>query len=95
MAIHELGYYLGIGLVNIVNTFNPELIIIHGAMTELGEPLLARLYREIQTRALPTPASRVEIKFSTLKQDANILGAGALVLKELFDSPAYLFSAER
>lgn len=95
LAIHELGYYLGIGLVNIVNTFNPELIIIHGAMTELGEPLLARLYREIQTRALPTPASRVEIKFSTLKQDANILGAGALVLKELFDSPAYLFSAER
>ncbi|WP_047151822.1 ROK family transcriptional regulator [Aneurinibacillus tyrosinisolvens] len=92
MAIDELGKYLGVGITNLVNAMNPELIVIHGEMVNLGQPLLQRIEREIQQRALPVPKARVRIKFSELGREANIIGSGALVLQELFNDPEYLFS---
>lgn len=83
----ELATYLGIGLANVVNTFNPELVILYGEMTKLGKPFLEKIEAEIKERALPIPASRVEVKKSKLADDANIIGSCALVLKEFFENP--------
>ncbi len=88
VAIDELGTYLGIGLANIINTFNPELIIIHGEMTALGEPLMMKIKEEIRRRSFPISAKRVKIKKSRLTDEAQLLGAGALVLKEFFENPS-------
>lgn len=93
IAIEDLGKYLGVGIANIVNMLNPELLVVQGEFACLGEALLERIRAEVKARALPTPASRVRIAFSELGEDANIMGAGALVLKELFDHPLYLFSS--
>jgi N-acetylglucosamine repressor len=91
-AIHELGKYLGLGIVNTVNTFNPEMVIIHGSITELGEKLIIEIDKWVKEKALPTAGSRVKIKFSKLGYNAHIIGAGALVIKEMFDQPEYLFN---
>ncbi|MDQ0338303.1 putative NBD/HSP70 family sugar kinase [Caldalkalibacillus uzonensis] len=93
IAIYDLGTYLGIGIANLVNTFNPELVIIHGEMSCLGERLLEHIRYEMHMRALPIPAARVNLKFSKLGRNANIMGAGALVLKELFENPECLFNS--
>jgi N-acetylglucosamine repressor len=92
MAIYDLGKYLGIGISNLVNILNPELVIIHGEMSKIGGRLIEQIERHIQLRALPVPKARVQVKFSELGEMENIIGSGALVLKELFDNPEYLFS---
>jgi N-acetylglucosamine repressor len=91
IAIEELGKYLAIGIANIVNMLNPSSIIIHGEMKILGSLLLEEITKWVQKAALPVPASRVQIKFSKLGDNAHIIGAGALCIKELFESPDELF----
>ncbi|WP_409345011.1 ROK family protein [Paenibacillus sp. MBLB4367] len=90
-AIDELGDYLAVGLGNIVNLFNPELIVIHGEMTMLGERLLGRVRQSMQGKALPAAASRAEIRFTGFGEHANLIGAGSLAWKEAFDQPELLF----
>ncbi|ALS23007.1 MULTISPECIES: ROK family transcriptional regulator [Paenibacillus] len=91
LAIEDLGKYLGIGIANLVNSINPELIIIHGEMIHLGERLITEIEKQIQQRALPVPKERVRVIFSKLGPKANLIGSCALVLKELFDNPELLF----
>jgi predicted NBD/HSP70 family sugar kinase/biotin operon repressor len=93
LAINELGEYLGVGIANLVNSFNPELLIIHGEMNSLGKGLIIEIEKQIQIRALPVPKEKVRVIFSKLGGKANLIGAGGLVLKELFDNPEYLFSS--
>jgi predicted NBD/HSP70 family sugar kinase len=89
-AINELGDYLAVGLGNIVNLFNPELIVIHGEMTMLGEPLLSRVRQSLLGRALPAAAARADIRFTGFGEHANLIGAGSLAWRETFDEPELL-----
>jgi N-acetylglucosamine repressor len=95
IAVYNLGRYLGLGIVNIVNTFNPEMVIIHGTVTDLGEKLRIRIESYVKEKALPIPGSRVKIKFSDLGNNAHIIGAGALILMEMFDRPELLFHSKQ
>ncbi|MFD0693803.1 ROK family transcriptional regulator [Paenibacillus sp. GCM10027628] len=91
IAIKELGEFLAIGIVNLVNIFNPNSINIHGEMKMLGQPLLEEVKIRVRQKALPAPAKRVRIDFSKLGDHAHVIGAGALCVKELFESPDELF----
>lgn len=79
--ISRLGYYLGIGLVNLVNIFNPELILIGGGVAKMGDLLLQPAIKIVKERAFSTPAATVEIKPALLGDDSGILGAVAFVLE--------------
>lgn len=79
--ISRLGYYLGIGLVNLVNIFNPELILIGGGVAKTGDLLLQRAIKVVKERAFSTLANAVEIKPALLGDDSGILGAVAFVLE--------------
>ena len=50
-VIDRAAYYLGIGLVNIVNIFNPEMIIIGGGMAEMGEMIIGPGRKMVAERA--------------------------------------------
>jgi len=77
----RLGYYLGIGLVNLVNIFNPELILIGGGVAKMGDLLLQPAIKVVKERAFSTPANAVEIKPALLGDDSGLLGAVAFVLE--------------
>lgn len=79
--ISRLGYYFGIGLVNLVNIFNPELILIGGGVAKMGDLLLQPAIKIVKERAFSTPAATVEIKPALLGDDSGILGAVAFVLE--------------
>ena len=79
--ISRLGYYLGVGLVNLVNIFNPELILIGGGVAKTGDLLLQPAIKVVKERAFSTPANAVEIKPALLGDDSGILGAVAFVLE--------------
>jgi len=81
--ISRLGYYFGIGLVNLVNIFNPELILIGGGVAKMGDLLLRPAIEVVKERAFATPANAVEIRPALLGDDSGVLGAVAFVLDNL------------
>jgi glucokinase len=79
--ISRLAYYFGIGLVNLVNIFNPELILIGGGVAKMGDLLLQPAINLVRQRAYVTLAYDVEIKPALLGDDSGVLGAVAFVLE--------------
>ena len=79
--ISQTGYYLGVGLVNLVNIFNPQLILIGGGLSRMGQMLLEPATKMVRERAYELPAGAVRIELAQLGADAEALGAAALVLE--------------
>ena len=79
-AIELTGEYLGYGLVSLANALDPDLIIIGGGLSELGDLLLDPARRVLKEHALPGPAT-CKVVPAQLGLDAAIVGAASLVIK--------------
>jgi predicted NBD/HSP70 family sugar kinase len=65
--LSDAGLYLGIGITNLINLLNPELVILGGRLAETaGKWLLPSITRTIQERAMRGPASQARIELSEL-----------------------------
>jgi len=71
--------YVGVGIANVINTFEPEVICIGGGVSNQGEVLLApvRAYAENETKNITT-GKFPKICACTLHNDAGVIGAAAL-----------------
>jgi len=74
-AINWSATNLGVGLVNVVNIFNPEMIIIGGGVSNFGELLLEPARKVVGERAFPYLAQMVKIVRAKLGDDAGVIGA--------------------
>jgi glucokinase-like ROK family protein len=82
-VFEKTAHALGAGIANLVNLFNPELIIIGGwAGLLIGEALLEDIIRFARQYALPLSGARLQIGLSQFGQDAICMGAACLVLEE-------------
>lgn len=79
--IDKAANYLGIGLANLANIFNPELIIVGGGMSRLGDMLLEPARRVVRERAFQLPAQSLSIVPSQLGDNAGVLGAAMYVFQ--------------
>ena len=79
-----VGEDLGVGIVSLVNIFNPELVVIGGGAAETGELLLEPARRVVAERALQPQRDEVRIVAAHHGPDAGVLGAAALAMTELF-----------
>ncbi len=82
--MEETGEYLGTGVANIINLFNPELVIIGGGVTRAGDLIFEPLKKAVQKRAFSVSAKVAKIIPVSLGKDCTVIGAAALVLKEMF-----------
>jgi len=80
--ITEAATYLGIGLVNVVNIFNPEMIILAGGVAELGDLLLDPAWRIVKERAFPVSTQVVRIVTAELGDEAAVRGAAVFALEQ-------------
>lgn len=78
----EAGRYLGIGIANVINIFNPEMVVLGGGMVNAGDLILAPARAEARKRSLSGLFEQVEIRQATLGERAGRLGAAALVFHE-------------
>lgn len=85
--IQGAGFYLGIALVNLVNIFNPQLIIIGGGLSNMGEMLLGPARQLVHERAFALPAETVRIEVAQLGERAGALGAIVGVWDRLLVAP--------
>jgi glucokinase len=82
--VMDTAYYLGIGIVSLMNTIDPSSVVLGGAMTfgghnsPLGRRFLERIREEVRRRAFPIPAQQTTIDYATLGSDAGYIGAAGL-----------------
>jgi len=79
-AIRELAHYLAIGIANLINAFNPEMVIIGGGLSNMRELIVSPVKKEFKKYALSLPAKSVRIVRAKLGTKAGVLGAAALCL---------------
>ena len=78
--VSQAATYLGIGMANLVNIFNPEIIIIGGGMSKMGDMLFDPLRRTVEERAFRLPGNMVQIVPSKLGDDVSLLGAAICLM---------------
>jgi glucokinase len=81
--IYRTAFYLGIGLVNAVNIFNPEMIVIGGGMADLGDMLIAPGRRMIAERAFSVSSGTVRVETAQLGNEAGVYGAAAFIIDHI------------
>ena len=81
--ISRTARYLGIGLVNVVNIFNPQLVLIGGGVSRMGSLLLDPAIEVVKERAFKVSSQAVRIEVARLGDDAASLGAVALVAEQI------------
>jgi predicted NBD/HSP70 family sugar kinase len=86
-VLNEVGRYLGIGIANLINIFNPGLVVLGGVLSPAGPYLLRRAQQEVNVRALAAPRKGVEIIVSTFKFDACVMGGVSLILRRILGDP--------
>lgn len=83
--IEEYSSLLSILSINLVNTLNPESIIIGGQLVQYCPPLAGMLQEKIHKDLLSVPAEAVKVKAAVNGNGGVVLGAASLVLYELFE----------
>jgi glucokinase len=71
------GFYLGIGVANLITVISPRMVIIGGGVAQAGELLLHPLRRTVVDRVRLTPMDHVQIVRAQLGTDAGLVGAAA------------------
>jgi len=82
-AIALVGERLGLGMVSLVNIFNPEVIAIGGGAVAAGDLLLGPAREVVETQALPSMRNAVRIVPARFGSDAGLIGAATLAFEEL------------
>ncbi len=81
-TLRRAGRYLGIGIVNLLHLFNPEMIIIGGSVAKAGDFLFVPMWEVIRARSHPIYWEQLRIVPPELGDDVGLLGALALVLSD-------------
>jgi predicted NBD/HSP70 family sugar kinase len=87
-AIAEVGRWLGLGIGNLINLFNPEIVVLGGLYHRLFAFLEPSVLDGARERTLQPPGDMAAIVASGLGADAPLIGAAELVLSDVVADPA-------
>jgi len=76
-VVRETAKFLGVGVANFLNIFNPEVVVIAGGVTQAGEQLFEPLRAEVRRRAFAPAVESCRIVSGTLAGNAGVVGAVA------------------
>jgi glucokinase-like ROK family protein len=78
------GRLVGDMLATLVNFYNPSLVLLGGGVAGSGDLLLATIRQTVYRRSLPLATRDLRLARSPLDEEAGLLGAGFMVIDELF-----------
>jgi predicted NBD/HSP70 family sugar kinase len=94
-ALLEMSDALGVGIVNVVNSLDPEAVILGGRLALAGDLLLERVREIVASRAMIHALRPLNIQLGALRTDAPMIGAFTLVLRELFQQGGHIRGISR
>ncbi|WP_083673006.1 ROK family transcriptional regulator [Micromonospora sp. CB01531] len=86
-ALHRVGDWLGIGVANLINLFNPGIVIFGGMLRDVYPGAVDPVRARIAANVLPVARERVRLHTSALGDDATLVGAAELGFLELLTDP--------
>ena len=81
LVVNEFIDYLAVGVSNIINIFQPDVVCIGGGISREGEVLLAPLRERVLYSSFGTDSARTKVVAASFKNDAGIIGAALLGLQ--------------
>jgi glucokinase len=82
-VLERAGRHLGVGIANLVNIFNPEVVVVGGGAVGAGELLLGPARVVVGERALRPSRDLVRIRAAHYGPEAGMLGAAVMALEGL------------
>jgi predicted NBD/HSP70 family sugar kinase len=86
-ALDRIGDWLGIGVVNLINLFNPAVVIFGGMLRDVYPGAAAQVRARVAANVLPVSRERVRLRISALGDDATLIGAAELAFAGLLAHP--------
>jgi predicted NBD/HSP70 family sugar kinase len=86
-AVRQAADWLGFGVANLVNIFNPTAVVFGGALRELYLAGAAHVRGRLSTMALPACREHVRLRTPLLGDDAPLVGAAELAFERLLADP--------
>ena len=74
-AVEREGYYLGVGLANLVSLFTPDAMVLGGGIMKSANLFLGRIHQVVRQNCRLVPYERVEISLASLGPDVGLIGA--------------------
>jgi glucokinase len=81
-VVEETGFYIGVGVANLINIMNPEVFVIGGGIAQAGELLFGPIRRTVAARAVALQAKTARIVPAELGDNAGVMGAAARALQQ-------------
>jgi len=81
-VVRDTARFLGAGIANLLNTFNPDCVVIAGGVTQAGDALFEPLNAEVRKRAFRPAVEACRIVPGTLPGTAGVVGAVATFLQQ-------------
>lgn len=94
-ALRGVARALGSGIGNIVNIFNPEIVILGGVLRDLYPVVADEVERAVYEGALAAPGEQATITLPSLGADSVLLGAAELAFEPLLEDPAAVLGRAR
>ena len=85
-GMRRVGRYLGLGVANLVNVFNPELVVFGGAVRHIYSATESHVREALET-SLRAPSEQVRLEVAGLGDDSIAVGAAELGFARLLDDP--------
>ena len=80
-VVNDTAKFLGVGIANLLNVFNPEVVVVCGGVTLAGDRLFDPLRREVARRAFKPAVSVCRIIPCELSGTAGVYGAAKVYLE--------------
>jgi predicted NBD/HSP70 family sugar kinase len=84
--LRPIGRWIGMGVANLVNLFNPDVVVFGGLLGQVV-PLVDAEVRAGLATALLAPREQVRLELPALGRDAALVGAAEAAFAPLLDDP--------
>jgi glucokinase len=85
-TVEEQGKLLGVWLGSMISLLDPEIIVIGGGVSLMGEMLFKPVRDNIPSRTINIFAEKTPVVQARLKKDVGILGAASIMKEEKAES---------
>lgn len=82
--LNKTGRFIGVAVSYLINILNPEMIILGGSMSRLGEYMTDSIQEAALSLSMKECSDGVKIVLSTLREKAGVIGAATLGMRNLF-----------
>ncbi|WP_406313373.1 ROK family protein [Streptosporangium sp. NBC_01639] len=86
-ALSRVGDWLGLGVANLVNVFNPEMVVFGGMLREVYLGSAAQVRSRVAVDALSPSRDVLRLRTSALGDDATLVGAAELAFAQVLADP--------